>query len=147
MARKKAPEDRVGNSPAKVVEAAPVNVAWVTPEPPASLETRTLWDAVWEIGGPEQVYHPVADYGIIQRYCELQERRKRLMKVIDERGFTDIGSQGQEVQRPEVRILSDVEAKLGPIEDRLGLNPVNRQGLALATVKAQSKFEEWLAEG
>lgn len=146
MSRRKAPEEKVGNSVAKAVESLPVDVSWVTPEPPASLESRDLWDAVWGLGGPEQVYHPVADYGIIKRYCELQERRDRLVRVIDERGFTDIGSQGQEVQRPEVRVLADVEGKLGPIEDRLGLNPVNRQGLAIGHVKAQSKFEEWLSD-
>jgi P27 family predicted phage terminase small subunit len=146
MSRKKAPGDKVGNSTAKAVEVMATNVAWVTPEPPVSLESRDLWDAVWELGGPSQVYHPVADYGIIARYCELQERRARLMKVIDERGFTDIGSQGQEVQRPEVRILADVEGKIGPIEDRLGLNPVNRQGLAIGHVQAKSKFEEWLSD-
>lgn len=142
--RRKAPEDRVGNSSAKAVEVMPTNVAWVTPAVPESLESRELWDAVWELGGPSQVYHPVADYGIIQRYCELQERRAKLVKVIDERGFTEVGSQGQMVQRPEVRILSDVEGKIGPIEDRLGLNPVNRQGLAIGHVAAKSKFEEWM---
>ena len=51
MSRKKAPDDKVGNSTAKAVEVMPANVEWVTPTPPVSLESRDLWDAVWDLGG------------------------------------------------------------------------------------------------
>ena len=42
------------------------------------------------------------------------------------------------------RFVSDVEKKLGPLEDRLGLNPQARNTIAIGQVAVQSALEDWL---
>ena len=43
-------------------------------------------------------------------------------------------------------MLSEVEGRLGPIEDRLGLNPEARLRLGIAAVEHQSRLDRFLDE-
>ena len=137
-------EDRIGNAytPAKVEKGN--NLAWVTPDPPDDVKSVELWESVWALGGPSGVYHAVADYQIVKRYVQMCDRREELLKRLDEEGWTEIGSQGQTVQHPAARILSDVEGKLVPLEDRLGLSPQARHTVQVGHIHAVTALEEWL---
>jgi hypothetical protein len=74
---------REGKPNKAAVKAAPVrNAAFVTPAMPDTLEDADTWAAIWELGGPAGVFNPVADYGLISRYCSLLERRDLLMAEI-----------------------------------------------------------------
>jgi P27 family predicted phage terminase small subunit len=105
-----------------------------------------LWENLWELGGPSGVYNRVADYELITRYVEMTQRRRLLVSRLEAEGFVTFGSQGQEVQHPAARILADVESKLVPLEDRLGLSPQARNTIQIGHVKAKSALEAWMDE-
>jgi len=150
MSVAKPPEERMGNprtADVEKVKAEIVDMEWVTPEPPGSIEDITLWANVWELGGPTGVYHAVADYGLVQRYVELMERRQKMQTLLELEGYVVVGSQGQDVQHPAARIISDIEGRLIPIEDRLGLSPQSRHTILIGRAKAaKSEFEKWNEE-
>ena len=143
--RPKAPDQRVGHprgaAVATVMAAAPLSQT--SPLPPENLTPYGLglWRLVWDYGS--KVYQP-ADSILILRYVDLQERRARLLKDLERDGYFSVGSQGQLVQHPACRILSDVESKLVPLEDRLGLSPESRARLGIATVEAETKLSQFL---
>ena len=139
----KPPAERKSHDTPAVAEVV-INVEWSTPEPPASVTDAALWNNIWELGGPSGVYHPVADYGVIARYIEFQQRRTDLSARLASEGWTEVGSQGQTVQHPAARMLSDVEAKLVPLEDRLGLSPQARHTVQVGHVQAKNALEKWL---
>lgn len=143
MSRAKPPEERKGHDVPAIADVV-INVAWHNPEPPDTITDVTMWNAIWELGGPSGVYHPVADYGVISRYIEFQERRTHLTARLNNEGWTEVGSQGQQVQHPAARMLSDVEAKLVPLEDRLGLSPQARHTVQVGHVQAKNALEKWL---
>jgi len=150
MSRAKAPEDRAGNSRLPAPTDAPiVDTEWSTPEAPDGYSGRALglWADVWSLGGPEGVYHAVADYGLVQRYVDLMLRREKMSAVLEAEGYTVVGSQGQDVMHPAARILSDIEGRLIPVEDRLGLSPQARHTILIGRAKAaKSAFENWNEE-
>jgi P27 family predicted phage terminase small subunit len=80
----------------------------------------------------------------VTRYVQLQERRSYYLRVIEEEGWTTVGSQGQMVLHPLARQLDSLEGKLVPLEDRLGLSPEASLRLGLATVEAKSKLDAFL---
>lgn len=145
MSRPKAPDQRQGHprTAAKPLVPAAAPFSQERPEPPAHLGEvgLTVWEVVWDYGA--KVYQP-ADRLIIVRYCELQERRAEMMAALERDGYFSVGSQGQLVQHPAARILSDIEAKLVPLEDRLGLSPESRARLGIATVEAENKLQQFL---
>ena len=145
--RAKHPEDKAGHSKrAEAPKPVVIDQEWSTPAPPESIEDVALWDAVWSLGGPAGVYNAVADYGLIERYVSLMERRRDLLEVIDREGWVVTGSQGQDIQHPAARILADAEGKLVPIEDRLGLSPQARHTIQVGHVQAKSAIEKWLED-
>lgn len=150
MSRAKPPEERQGTGARHTVAATPdiVDTNWSTPAVPDGLSPSSvkLWSDIWELGGPSGVYHPVADYQTILRYVQMTERREELLARLEEEGWTEIGSQGQTVQHPAARILADVEQKMVPLEDRLGLNPQARHTIQIGKVQAQSALEKWLTD-
>jgi len=147
MSRAKPPEERAGNPrTAAGPPAVIVNQDWQTPVPPSTIETEELWYAVWKLGGPSGVYHPVADYGLIERYVSLMERRAALLATIESEGWVMEGSKGQPIQHPAARMLADAEAKLIPIEDRLGLSPQARHTIQVGHVQAKTALEKWMED-
>ena len=150
MSKAKPEGERSGNEwrPAPV-EAPIVDIEWSTPGAPEGYSPRALklWADVWELGGPDGIYHAVADYGLVQRYVDLTLRRDKMIAVLDAEGYTVVGSQGQDVQHPAARVLSDIEGRLIPVEDRLGLSPQARHTILIGRAKAaKSAFENWNEE-
>lgn len=126
-------------------DLAPVEAAAFAPPPaPSHLspEAATVWTEVWEAGG--QAYNVRTDARVIERYAELTHRRLQLLAQLNEEGWTSFGSQGQQTAHPAARLLSDAEAKLQSLEDRLGLNPEARLRLGIAAVEKESKLAAFL---
>lgn len=145
MSRAKHPDMREGKPSKAAVKAAPVrNVAFITPDMPANLSDEDTWRAIWDLGGPAGVFNPVADLGLISRYCSLLERRDALMAEIEAEGWTTTGAAGQKVVHPVAKLLNDVEVRLVGLEDRIGLSPQARNTIALGAAQASSAFESWL---
>lgn len=145
--RPKAASERVGHprtaAVAPLAPAAPLSQA--APAPPSHLKRVGLdvWALVWDYG--VKVYQP-ADALLITRYAELQQRRADMLGHLERDGFFEVGSQGQRIQHPAARILSDIESKLVPLEDRLGLSPESRARLGIATAEAANALEQFMAK-
>lgn len=114
------------------------------PTPPDSFTDMgvELWDRLWEVGAG--IYSPKAHIDTITRYVELQQRRTQLLNIIEDEGWTTIGSQGQVVLHPLARQVDSIEGKLVPLEDRLGLSPESSLRLGIASVEAKSKLDAFL---
>jgi P27 family predicted phage terminase small subunit len=144
---KKNPDNRKGAQPAVKRADTRVAVSVDIPAVPDSIAAQDggeeLWNSLWVFG--QSAYHPVGDYHVMKRFVEMTLRRDELAEYLATHGYTDIGSQGQSVQRVEARLLTEVERALVNLEDRLGLNPryrVELLGVAAETV-AKSKFDQW----
>lgn len=111
------------------------------PPVPSSLGSvgERVWFEVWEAGG--EAYNPVTDAYIVERYASLQERRQSLMEMLSAEGYVTVGSQGQVVAHPAARLLQDVESKLLPLEDRLGLSPEARIRLGIGALEHKSRLD------
>lgn len=150
MSRAKAPHLREGNPRESTSPAVPdpENILPVPPppDPPPHLGPvgRNYWTALWEAGA--EAYNRVTDAPAIDRYCSLQERRVRFLNILDTEGYTDVGSKGQTIAHPVARLLSDVEQKLTPLEDRLGLNPDARLRLGIAAIEKKSRLEAFMED-
>lgn len=150
MTRAKNPEARQGN-PSAAPSAPP---ALPTPtaaqpvlfDPPSTLGEvgRRVWGEVWAAGAGAYVF--ATDRYVVERYAQLQERREALLAVLEAEGYTVEGSQGQVVAHPAARLLADVETKLTPLEDRLGLNPEARLRLGLAAHEMKSALDRFMEE-
>jgi P27 family predicted phage terminase small subunit len=84
---------------------------------------------------------------IIERYCQLQERRQELLALIEADGWVTTGSQNQMVSHPAAKLLDSIEGRLGPIEDRIALNPEARLRLGITSVEHNTKLERFLDKG
>jgi P27 family predicted phage terminase small subunit len=145
MGRSKPPEQRTGHAKHAATLAVPVrNDAFVTPAMPASLTNAERWAAVWALGGPSGAYNVVADFGIISRYCSMIERGEMLLTQLNSEGWTTEGASGQTVVHPVAKLLSDVEAKIGPVEAALGLSPQARNTINISQAAARSVLDSWL---
>lgn len=148
MSRRKAPDQRQGNPRESTSPAAPEpeNVLPVppAPEPPQHLGpiARRYWERLWDAGA--EVYNRETDAPAIDRYCSLQERRIKFLRILEAEGYTTVGSQGQTVAHPAAKLLTDVEAKLTPLEDRLGLNPDARLRLGISAIETKSKLDAFM---
>ena len=122
---------------------APVSI----PCPPSSLKGYgiRLWNQIWEAG--KNAYQPATDSLIIERYCQLQERRQELLALIEADGWVTTGSQNQMVSHPAAKLLDSIEGRLGPIEDRIACNPEARLRLGITSVEHNTKLERFLDKG
>lgn len=103
-----------------------------------------VWTDIWTLG--KDVYNVQSDRFIIERYASLQERRNSLLADIDREGYLVVGSQGQDVLNPLVRVAQDIETKLVALEDRLGLSPEARLRLGITAAEHKSKLDEFLED-
>lgn len=146
MSRPKPPATRQGKSNTTPTLDAAHAVPIAVPDPPGSLGEvgRRVWVDVWTAGA--KAYQPTTDSFIIERYASLQERRAILQDLISRDGWTSTGSMGQVTIHPAAKLLTEVEGRLGPIEDRLGLHLEARLRLGVAVVEAQSALDRFLNE-
>jgi len=146
LSRPKPASARQGNANSTPTIDTANAVAVAVPDPPGALGEvgSEVWVRVWTAGA--KAYQPATDSLIIERYCSLQERRSTLLGVITVEGWLATGSTGQVVVHPAAKLLSEVEGRLGPIEDRLGLNPEARLRLGIAAVEHQSRLDRFLDE-
>jgi len=148
MTAKKDPSIKQGHAHGPIIKApAKAPTAWSgCPKVPDSITDADRWDRIWNFGGPGGAYDTTGDLEIVTRYCQLLERREQLLEILTAEGYLSEGSKGQEVQHPAVRILDGIEGRLGPIEDRLGLNPSSRLSLIITSSDVKSKLDSFMAE-
>lgn len=117
----------------------------VIPEPPEGLTEwgQALWGQLWRVG--HGVYKPDLHGETIARYVEMQERRRKFLRILEEEGWTVVGSQGQDVLHPIARQLDSLEGKLVALEDRLGLSPEASIRLGIASLEHRSRLDDFLA--
>ena len=151
MSKAKAPQNRKGNPTGKELDLyehveAEVDADVCVPPLPSYLSdlpgTSQLWSAVWTAGG---VAYTAADTHIIERYVHLQGMRNDLIVRLGGEYLT-AGSRGNVVLNPMHRRLSDIESKLNPLEDRLGLSPEARARLGLKAAKIKTGLEEFFGD-
>jgi hypothetical protein len=58
----------------------------VAPDPPKTLDAygNRLWYELWQAG--RNAYQPGTDFLVIERYCQLQSRRRQLLTIVEEEG-------------------------------------------------------------
>ena len=117
-----------------------------TPEAPDTLGEygRGLWSEVWSFG--HGIYHQ-SDYGVIERYCSMQEQRRQLLQIIEVDGLMSTGSTGQPILHPAFKAVHDINGRLLNIEGALGLTPEARARLSIGTIEMQSRLDAFLQEG
>ncbi|RSM66636.1 phage terminase small subunit P27 family [Amycolatopsis sp. WAC 01376] len=138
MSHAKRPEDRSGNPrSAAGSSSAPTVHSGRAPRVPAKLGDvgREIWRAVWAAG--EGAYLPATDRFVIERYCELHDRRAALLREVEIDGLTTVGSTGQTVIHPALRYVESTEKELRAIETTLGLNLEARLRLGIAANAAR----------
>jgi len=146
MTRPKPAATRQGHG-STVPEFRPNHEPVPAPPAPASLKKygQRLWCELWHAG--RNAYQPQTDSAILERYCSLSERRQDLLTLLSEEGYVTTGSTGQPVSHPAAKLLDSIEGRLGPIEDRLGLNPEARFRLGISSVEHTSKLAAFLDKG
>ncbi|WP_284744163.1 phage terminase small subunit P27 family [Amycolatopsis sp. RTGN1] len=82
---------------------------------------REVLRAAWAAG--DGAYHPATDRFVIERYCELHDRRAALLREVEIDGLTTVGSTGQTVIHPVLRYAESAEKEMCAIETTLGLTP------------------------
>jgi len=117
-----------------------------TPETPDTLGEwgAELWSEVWSFG--HGIYHG-SDYGVIERYCSMQEQRRQLLQIIEVDGLMSTGSTGQPILHPAFKAVHDINGRLLNIEGALGLTPEARARLSIGTIEMQSRLDAFLQEG
>ena len=121
-------------------------VAVLTPDPPANLGEigQDLWSTLWDLGAG--VYQ-TTDQWAIETFCSLWERRQQLLAVVAAEGLMTVGSTGQPVVHPAIRMVDVIEGRLPNLEASLGLTPESRLRLGITAVEQQSRLSRFLNEG
>ena len=119
------------------------NVLASAPKAPVNLEGRALeeWDRIWTIGYPW--ISPAGDLRVVTRYCLLTAEEEEIREVILREGAITEGYNGQPRPHPLYARLASVERNLIQIEDRTGLNPVERGRMGHVEVKTRSVLDEF----
>lgn len=89
---------------------------------------RLLWRTIVK-AGPYQD----SDALVLERYCQLHDRRAVLLSLVDTEGYVVPGSKQQPTAHPATRLAHDIEAQMIRLESVLALNPEARARLELAT--------------
>jgi P27 family predicted phage terminase small subunit len=144
MSRPKPPDLRLGNNGTTpvLVRSEPVP----TPDPPSLFGEfgKTLWAELWQLGSG--VYQ-AGDYGALERYVSMQERRNQLLEVLKVDGLLSRGSTGQLTAHPAAKMVNDIESKLLNLESALALTPESRMRMGLAAIETKSRLDQFLDGG
>jgi P27 family predicted phage terminase small subunit len=84
------------------------------------------------LGCGDGAYHPATDRYVIERYCDLHDRRALLLAEIEQDGLTTLGSASQTVVHPALRHVETTEREMRAIEAVLGLSLEARLRLGVA---------------
>lgn len=106
-------------------------------------EMTALWSTIWQGGGG--FYQP-SDALSIGRYVEITQRRRTLVDLYETDGIMAIGSMGQPVAHPALKLAAEAEVLMGRLECLLGLNPSDRVRLGIAALEQQSALEAFFAK-
>jgi P27 family predicted phage terminase small subunit len=102
----------------------------LSPNPPTSL--GAVGSAVWATITQAGSYHD-NDAPVLERYCQLHDRRAVLLALVDTEGYIVAGSKQPSTAHPAIRLAHDIEAQMTQLESVLALNPEARARLGLAT--------------
>lgn len=140
MTASKAPANRRGkpNGPAlKAVPPAPPKGP--TGRPPGLCAAGgEWWDELMRLGAG---FYAETDRAALLDYCKLRDLEANLEEMVETEGTTVVGSQGQEVMNPNMRLLMDVRKDIRAAGKDLALNPRDRVNLGLAVVSEVSKLD------
>ena len=102
----------------------------LTPDPPTSLGAvgGAVWATITQAGSYQDNDAPV-----LERYCQLHDRRALLLALVDSEGYIVAGSKQPSTAHPAIRLAHDIEAQMTQLESVLALNPEARARLGLAT--------------
>jgi P27 family predicted phage terminase small subunit len=89
----------------------------------------------------ERFYAP-SDRAAILDYCKLRDLEADLEAAVTAEGTTVVGSQGQEVMNPNMRLLMDVRKDIRAAGKDLALNPRDRVNLGLAVASSSSVLDD-----
>ena len=117
----------------------------IIPDTPKSFKALAVkrWTEIGEAG---RTAYQHTDSHVIERYVSLLVRRRELLEMIEAEGWLSTGSTGQTTIHPAAKLLEQTEGKLGPLEDRLALNPESRLRLGISQVESQSKLASFLQQ-
>lgn len=101
-----------------------------SPNPPTSL--GAVGSAVWATITQASSYQD-NDAPVLERYCQLHDRRAVLLALVDTEGYIVAGSKQPSTAHPAFRLAHDIEAQMTQLESALALNPEARARLELAT--------------
>jgi P27 family predicted phage terminase small subunit len=96
----------------------------VTQAPPESLGAvgASVWKAIVKQGGP----YMDTDAVVLERYCQLYDRRAVLLALVDDEGYIVLGSKQQPTGHPAIGLAQDIERQMTALEAVLALNPESR---------------------
>lgn len=102
----------------------------LSPNPPTSLGAvgSAVWATITQAGSYQDNDAPV-----LERYCQLHDRRAVLLAFVDTEGYIVAGSKQPSTAHPAIRLAHDIEAQMTQLESVLALNPEARARLGLAT--------------
>jgi P27 family predicted phage terminase small subunit len=69
---------------------------------------------------------------VLERYCQLHDRRAVLLALVGTEGYVVPGAKQPSTAHPAIRLAHDIEAQMTRLESALALNPAARARLGLA---------------
>jgi P27 family predicted phage terminase small subunit len=120
---------------------AVVPAAETTPKPPARLGKtgRDTWQRTWTSCA---AWLNLSDYRLIERLAQLADDREAMRTIVAQDGLMTLGSTGQWRAHPLLTEIRAIEAAMLRIETELGIGPLARKRLGVATVTTRSTLDE-----
>jgi len=122
-----------------VIELAPRVNSLDMAKPPKDLpsEARELWEQVMPWLVDANVIQLV-DLPAVRSMCIHYAQMERARRVLDEDGYFVLGSQGQMVEHPSMRIFNNASDKFLKYAQEFGLTTVARTRMGLMDIQRQS---------
>jgi len=134
-----------GSAQAVVPDTNPLGGA--IPECPSDIkvgtEGRTYWRLYWKKAGSWLVE---ADIPVVTRLCRLHNVAAALMAGIESEALYRVSSDkegARSTAHPMLRDYDMVAGRIERLEDRLGLNPVERSRIRIQVKEKESPLDRW----
>ena len=82
------------------------------------------------------------DVVVLRRVFDLRDRLAGIDETLDEEGPLSVGSMGQAVEHPLVRIANTLRTEIRNLEDRTGLSPMARLRLGVKVGEASRSLDD-----